>query len=304
MSANIDRISRTVNLRAVETFLWVARLGSLRAAAGRLNISQSTASARMAGLEAELGIRLLATAGRNIELTPAATEMISEAEQLLAQAEQLRMKAGSPAAFAGTVRVGVVEVIAVSWLPALVQAVGSRYSAVTLELTVAPTAELLSSLRRSLLDVALLPGSLPDSGLQREPLGNVQWAWAVPPALTRHAGPLVTPALLDGLPLITLGRDSIVHEAIQRWYAHGKAKPGWTTTCSSLHVAATLARSGVGVTLLPTFMFPLTGPVSMEMCASMPAFPPFDYWALSIAKRDNKLARLIAELAKETTSFR
>jgi DNA-binding transcriptional LysR family regulator len=293
-----------MNLRAVETFLWVARLGSLRAAAQRLNISQSTASARIAGLEKELGVNLLTQSGRNIELTAAAGGMIVEAERLMAQAEQLRMKAGSPTAYSGTVRVGVVEVIAVSWLPALVQAVARGYSAVTLELTVAPTAELLGNLRRGHLDLALLPGPLPEGGLRQETLGSVQWAWAIPPDFVSSTGRLITPAVLDGIPLITLGRDSLVQGAIQRWYAEGRARPGWTTTCSSLHVAATLAMSGVGVTLLPTFMFPLKGAAVMDECASSPVFPPFDYWAASVARRDNELTRLLARLASQATTFR
>nr|WP_286298852.1 LysR family transcriptional regulator [Aminobacter sp. SS-2016] len=43
-----------MNLRFVETFVWVARLGSFRAAADRLNATQAAVSNRIASLEAEM----------------------------------------------------------------------------------------------------------------------------------------------------------------------------------------------------------------------------------------------------------
>ena len=47
------------SLPQLEAFLWVARLGSFRAAGERLNVTQPTISLRIRDLETALGTRLL-----------------------------------------------------------------------------------------------------------------------------------------------------------------------------------------------------------------------------------------------------
>ena len=46
------------DLRNLETFVWVARLGGFRLAAEKLNTTQPAISARVAALEQEFGVRL------------------------------------------------------------------------------------------------------------------------------------------------------------------------------------------------------------------------------------------------------
>lgn len=48
-----------MNLRFLETFVWVARLKSFRLTAEKLFTTQASVSSRIAALEADLGVRLL-----------------------------------------------------------------------------------------------------------------------------------------------------------------------------------------------------------------------------------------------------
>ena len=60
-----------MQIHSLRTFYWVNRLGSFRKAAEALNISQPSVSARIRGLEEELGVTLmLRDAG--LSLTPRA----------------------------------------------------------------------------------------------------------------------------------------------------------------------------------------------------------------------------------------
>ena len=59
-----------MNLRFLETFLWVARLNSFSATADRLHTTQAAVSNRIAALERELGIRLFDRDLRSVRLTP------------------------------------------------------------------------------------------------------------------------------------------------------------------------------------------------------------------------------------------
>ncbi len=47
-----------MKIKSLETFFWIAKLGSFRATAKKLYASQPTISARISGLEDELGIEL------------------------------------------------------------------------------------------------------------------------------------------------------------------------------------------------------------------------------------------------------
>lgn len=63
-----------MNYKRLETFVWVATLGSFRKAAERLHTTQPAISARISGLEEELGVKLFEREGGSspIILTPKA----------------------------------------------------------------------------------------------------------------------------------------------------------------------------------------------------------------------------------------
>ena len=71
-----------MNLRFVETFLWVARLGSFSAAAERLHTTQAAISNRIATLERDLGIRLFERDVRCVRLTSLGQLAVPKAEEL------------------------------------------------------------------------------------------------------------------------------------------------------------------------------------------------------------------------------
>jgi DNA-binding transcriptional LysR family regulator len=58
-----------MNVKQIETFYWVVRLGSFRAAADRLSTTQSTVSMRVMQLEKDIGMALFDRTRRNARLT-------------------------------------------------------------------------------------------------------------------------------------------------------------------------------------------------------------------------------------------
>ena len=71
-----------LDFRSIETFLWVVKLGSFRGAAQRLNTTQPAISQRIAGLEREMGVRLLNREHRVASPTPSGRQMMVYAEKL------------------------------------------------------------------------------------------------------------------------------------------------------------------------------------------------------------------------------
>src|SRR5262249_51503225 len=77
------RTSVLMNLRQLETFYWVAKLGSFSAAADRLNATQSTVSMRIQDLERDFGHTLFDRGRRGARITAMGRELMRYAEEVL-----------------------------------------------------------------------------------------------------------------------------------------------------------------------------------------------------------------------------
>ena len=147
-----------MNLKFLETFVWVARLNSFSLAAERLNATQATVSHRIATLERDLGIRLFERDTRELKLTALGIDAREHAERIVRLAADFRRRMSDPSGLAGTVRIGVIDTVVYSWLPALIERVREAYPDVVLELTAAITPEISDDLQDGRLDLGLVYG--------------------------------------------------------------------------------------------------------------------------------------------------
>jgi DNA-binding transcriptional LysR family regulator len=69
------------DFKAIETFMWVATLGSFRGAAQKLNTTQPAISQRIAQLEREVGVKLLQRDRRMVLPTPSGRQLMVYAEK-------------------------------------------------------------------------------------------------------------------------------------------------------------------------------------------------------------------------------
>lgn len=124
-----------MNLRFIETFVLLARLGSFRATAERLNTTQPAVSARIHALERELGVALFLRGGRGAQLTPEGVEALRHAETVLAGWEAMCQTAAGPEAYAGAVRIGAIDAVVRTWLPGLIERLRTALPRATVEIT-------------------------------------------------------------------------------------------------------------------------------------------------------------------------
>lgn len=90
-----------MNISALKTFLTVVALGNLNKAAERLNVTQSTVTARLDALEAALGQRLLVRSRRGAALTKAGFAFQRHAELAVQSWEQAVKAVELPRGFSG-----------------------------------------------------------------------------------------------------------------------------------------------------------------------------------------------------------
>ncbi|WP_170226525.1 LysR family transcriptional regulator [Rudaeicoccus suwonensis] len=226
-----------MDLKGLTAFRIVAQTGSISGAAGRLGMTQSALSTRLAGLEKSLGVTLFERLSRGVQLTDAGARLLPFAAQINDLAEQA-VAATTEAAEPESLRLGAIEIVAATSLAPLLAHLGSAMPATGIRLSTGTSAELISALRSDELDVAIVAdnGDLTDLQLLR----------------------------LDRLPLV-LARARI-RRPVTQLFGFGDGcvcadrlrsiaeQRGWSATFTELNSVDAIigaVRAGLGATVLP-----------------------------------------------------
>ncbi len=293
-----------MELRQLEAFYWIVRLGSYSAAAKTLNTTQPAISMRIRELQRDLGVTLFDTASRRAHLTSKGRDLFDYAESMLNLASTIHIRMGDRSTLSGRIRVGATETIALTWLPTLVAHMNEAYPQVVLELEIGLTLDLWAKLAAGEHDIVMLPGPILDIGLDWHHLGSIDYCWMASPKL-EHQRSVLSPHDLEQFPIISLPKASSLHEDIERWFTMNNANPNRMYYCNSLNVVFALTASGLGVSLLPPSIFSdaiATG----ELCVLdvQPSMPPLDFFVACAQKPVSPLPVIVAEAAMKVTSFR
>lgn len=293
-----------MTLKQLETFYWVCRLGGFAAAAERLHSTQSAVSMRIQDLEASLGVALFDRSQRSARLTAKGQELVKYAEQLMTAATEIHHRIGDPRVLSGTVRLGVTEFVAVTWLPKLVSAINENYPGIVLELDVDLTLNQLQKLQNGDLDVAVLPGPVAEPGLANVSLGSVEFSWMASPKLgVPHKR--LTPRDLQAWPFLTLTRHSNLHKLLGTWFENGGATVRRVDVCNSIGVLAALTMAGLGVSFLPREHFAHeVASGRLQALDLTPRLPDLEYFAVFEKRQTQPLSHTIAQLAQRCSTFR
>ena len=293
-----------MTLKQLETFYWVCRLGGFAAAARHLHSTQSAVSMRIQDLESSLGIPLFDRSQRSARLTAKGQELVKYAEQLMTVATEIQHRIGDPRVLSGTVRLGVTELVAVTWLPKLATAINENYPGIVLELDVDLTLNQLQKLQNGDLDVTVLPGPITEPGLANVPLGAVEFAWMASPKLGVPHGKL-TPRDLHAWPLLTLTRTSNLHKLLGAWFEESGATARRVDVCNSIGVLGALTIAGLGVSFLPREHFGReVDSGQLQVLDLAPRLPDLEYFAVFEKRQTQPLSQTIAHLAQQCSSFR
>ena len=147
-------------------------------------------------------------------------------------------------------RLGVTELTALTWLPALVEALRQTYPKVQIEPSVELSSELYHKLESDQLDLIVVPDVYSDARFVATPLKTVENAWMCAPGLVPEADP-VSLERLAGHTVLTQGSQSGTGLIYERWLASHKVQMPRTLTSHNLLVQVGLTLSGMGVSYLP-----------------------------------------------------
>ncbi|MGO4330782.1 LysR family transcriptional regulator [Cupriavidus sp. M-11] len=146
-----------LTLKALATFVAVARTGSVSGAAAQLGLAQSAISRQVAELERMFGGALFYRTGRGVRPTTLAAQVLADAEPLLAGARQLVESArGEAGNVGGMVTLGLVPAVAPLLSSRLYAAVQERLPAVRLRIVEGYSGEIETRLTQGSIDLAVL----------------------------------------------------------------------------------------------------------------------------------------------------
>jgi DNA-binding transcriptional LysR family regulator len=293
-----------VTYKQLEALHWICRLGGFQQAAKRLNTSQAAISKRIQELESTFGTPLFDRSRREARLTPKAQELLPMVDTMLRQRDQFEDAISQPDVLVRNLRLGVTELTALTWLPALVAQIQKRYPLITIEPDVDLSASLRDKLAKDKVDVIVLPDAFEHPGCVTTPLAKVENAWFCRRDLiaSKRTLPLEK---LAAFPMLTQNSQSGSGVVLGRWLLKNGIHTTQSVTSNSLLALVGLTISGLGVASMPYHCVRgLFGSKFLSVVKTDPPLPAVPYVAVYRADAANRLIHDVITIAQLSCDFR
>lgn len=235
-----------LKLEHLRTFLAVARFGSIKRAADRMNLTQPAVTSRIKSLEETLGVTLFERMPKGMRLTKRGDLLVHYAEQFQHLSDLVDENVGDVAGADRHLRLGVSETIAQSWLPEFVAALHEAYPRLKIEISVDISVNLRAQLLDREVDLAILLGPVSDYTVDNVGLPEFELAWF------RAAAPDPTPPVdFTRTPVITYARNTRPYRELQAELFARHGPEAVLFPSSSLSSCFRLVEAGLGVGALP-----------------------------------------------------
>ncbi|HUB03915.1 MAG TPA: LysR substrate-binding domain-containing protein [Solirubrobacteraceae bacterium] len=244
-----------MDLDQLRAFVTVAEELHFGRAALRLECSQPQVSRRVRALEDELGLQLFVRTARRTAVTDAGARLLEDARDALAAAERLERRAAAAGrSAAGRVVVGFVWSTLGAHVAPLVAAAAERHPEIELSVCQLRFVEIVPSLRRGDVDLAIVRSLFDESEMVESTLRREPSVLAMAPDHPLAGTGSVTLSDLDDLPMVALQRDLApkAYDAVTANAAELGVRLRIVQQTRSPSEALALASAGIGVYRLPS----------------------------------------------------
>lgn len=292
-----------ITFKQLEALYWIAELGSFETAASKLHMSQSAISKRIQELEDSFDVQIFDRSKRNARLSEKGQELLDYARDLLEQRDYLVERISAREVLVKRFRLGVTELTALTWLPALVEEIRRAYPKVQIEPSVELSSELFRKLGDDQLDLIVVPDVFNDARFVASPLKSVENTWMCAPSLAPDEATISLEELAS-YTVLTQGSSSGTGLIYERWFATHNIQMPRTITSHSLLVQAGLTLSGLGISYLPKqCLAHLVRQGALCTIKTKPGLPMIRYAALHRVDRQMGLSLHVAQLAQQCCDF-
>src|SRR5205085_3184276 len=181
----------------------IERKGSVSAAAAAIGIGQPSASQHLRLLEAAAGQRLVERSGRGSRLTEAGHLLAARAAQALSSLGAAEQELDALAELqTGTIHLGASTAPGVYILPDTLGCFRRSYPAVTVEVEIAASGEILNRLLSGRVQLALVGATAADDRIKLEPFLEDEVVGVAKPGLTQLKNGTLAPSKLSEFMLL------------------------------------------------------------------------------------------------------
>ncbi|MGY2399713.1 LysR family transcriptional regulator [Pseudomonas sp. SDO5271_S396] len=288
-----------INVKQIEAFYWTQKLGTLQRAATRLFITQSAATKRLQELEKQACLPLFEAHGQKARLSAKGEELLEASEGLIDSLAKLEALRGATHQARRTVRMGLTELVTITWFTHFVARAKARLPDIELH----PDVDLSARLQRKLLDgdldLVVIPQDYVTAAMAAIPLQSIAFTWLAPPRLF-PAGTTLSLKELALWPIIVQGRDSGITQRCEQLFAEQGLEFNHVYGSNSLFALLALIRAGVGISCLPRSLFvdEIERGEFQEVALEVPP-APVNYQLAFLKHGRSELIETLATLARQ-----
>ncbi|WP_406868863.1 LysR family transcriptional regulator [Paraburkholderia fungorum] len=297
-------MARQITFLQLEAFVAIADMGSFEAAGRKLGSVQSGVSRHVRELESQFQKPLFDRGSRSARLTVDGLEVLSQARTILQQRDALLSQYASEKVLRRSLRLGVTELAALTWLPGFIDALRSTYPLVDVELEVGGVAvELYEKLRLAQLDLTIVPDTPRWADIVRFPLANVRNGWFCSPAFSLKRRRLAV-SDLGQLTLLSQSADSAVGHVMSEWLERNGVQPRSILACNNFAALGGMASAGLGIACLPDAISGELVTLGLLRAVHVtPVMPPVRYVAAARQDALTPFHRKVITLARATCNY-
>lgn len=239
-----------MKIRNLDTFYWIASLGSFRAASQKLNLTQPAISARIQVLEQDLGAEVFLREVRNAELTPHGRKLLPYAERLMKLDQDVLAAFSHTTNIEQTIRLGSSETVVSTWLPDFLSYLNCSQNGLSFDLTVDATDNLRNALVAREIDLAFLMGPVAEVSITNQDICTYEMVFAAAPQIAQHQN-VWTLSDIANQSILTFANNTKPNRQIKEMLAPHISASIDMTTSTSLGALIRLASSGFGICAIP-----------------------------------------------------
>lgn len=244
-------IKSQITLKQLEAFAFVVDTGTFRAAASALGTTQPNISARITALETALNVALLIRDAGSVRLTADGEKLLEKTRAILWAGEALIQEAGRQELIEETLRLGVTELVACTWLQGFLRLMKDAYPKLRIQLEVDLSTAIDARLMEGQLDLALQTGPFKSKVFAHDPLGQEHYCWVVNSGLSQRVSATPTLPELFDLTVLTHAKHTQACAALHAMAKDRGLRSERIVHSSALSACVPMVLEGLGAALLP-----------------------------------------------------
>ncbi|MBB5390828.1 MULTISPECIES: LysR family transcriptional regulator [unclassified Herbaspirillum] len=291
-----------MNIRFLETFVWLARLRNFRLTAERLHTTQAAVSSRIASLEQDFGVRLFDRSAREVALTADGSKALVYAERMVKLMREMKDDMSDKQVYTGVIRIGVIESIVHSWFPDFLGRLHKTFPRLQIEIASDTTIHLHEQFSKGNLDLVLQAEPVIGPQVSNIALCEFPMRWVGSPKLDIGSETL-TLSDLAAFPVVSFARNSGPHAVIERMFSSSERGNLHINCIASVATMIRLVTDGFGIAAVPPAIIQRElNEEILHLLRVDTEFPALALIACFRSDHENPLTETVARIAQETAS--